>query len=70
VYKLLRITCYVLCFIRHTRGKQGQFQLTSEELKGAKLLCIKHVQKYVEEEEKFELSLGLFAYIEMRRKIT
>ena len=43
VYKLLRITCYVLRFIRHTRGKRGQPQLTSleiqsEELKGAEFL--------------------------------
>ena len=40
VCKLLRITCYVLCFIRHTRRKRGQRQLTlleieAEEIKGA-----------------------------------
>ena len=39
VYKLVRVTCCVLRFIRHTRGKRGQPQLTSlemesEELKG------------------------------------
>ena len=68
VYKLLRITCYVLRFIRRTRGKRGQPQLTSleiesEELKGAESLWIKHVQRYVQEEETFEQtrhSLGLF----------
>ncbi|XP_022809686.1 uncharacterized protein LOC111346678 [Stylophora pistillata] len=66
VYKLLRITCYVLRFIRRTRGKQAKSQLTSmeiesEELKGAESLWIKHVQKYVQK-EKFEQtphSLGL-----------
>ena len=69
VCKLLRVMCYVLRFIRHTRGKQGQPQLTSleiepEELKGAESLWIKHGQKYVQEEEKFEqtrYSLGLFS---------
>ena len=58
----------LLRFIRRTRGKEGQPQLTSlkiesEELKGAESLWIKHVQRYVQEEEKFEQtrhSLGLF----------
>ena len=65
VYKLVRITCCVLCFMRHTRGKRGQPQLTSlemesEELKGVESL---HVQRYVQGEDKFEQtrhSLGLF----------
>ena len=55
VYKLVRVTCCVLRFIRHTRGKRGQPQLTSlemesEELKRVESLLIKHVQRYVQEE--------------------
>lgn len=43
VCKLLRVTCYVLRFMRRTRGKQGQPQLTSlkiepEELKGRRIV--------------------------------
>ena len=68
VYRLLRVTSYVLRFIRRVRGRQGQPQFTSveiqpEELSDAESLWIKHVQKYVREEEDFgqtRHSLGLF----------
>ena len=64
VYRLLRVTSYVLRFIRRVRGRQGQPQFTSveiqpEELSDAESLWI----KYVREEEDFgqtRHSLGLF----------
>ena len=68
VYRLLRVTSYVLRFISRVRGRKGQPQFTSveiqpEELSDAESLWIKHVQKYVREEEDFgqtRHSLGLF----------
>ena len=68
VYRLFRVTSYVLRFIRRVQRRQGQPQFTSveikpQELSDAESLWIKHVQKYVCEEEKFEQtrrSLGLF----------
>ena len=68
VYRLLRVTSYVLRFIRRVRGRQRQPQFTSveiqpEELSDTESLWIKHVQKYVREEEDFgrtRHSLGLF----------
>ena len=67
-YRLFRVTSYVLRFIRRVRGRQGQPQFTSveikpEELSDAESLWIKHVQNYVREEKNFgqrRHSLGLF----------
>ena len=58
VYRLFRVTSYVLRFIRRVQERQGQPQFTSveikpEELSDAESLWIKHVQQYVREEEKF-----------------
>ena len=68
LHKLLRVTCYVLRFVRRARRKQGQplstsLEIETEELSSAESLWIKYVQKYIREEEKFEQtrhSLGLF----------
>ena len=66
--KLLRVTCHILRFIRRTQKKEVQplknvSEVGFEEIKEAEEMWIKHVQKLVRTEARYDqmqVSMGLF----------